>query len=116
MHELSVVAGLFELLEEQVREHHASAVTRVKLRVGEMSGIVPELLESAFEVYKKGTLAEAARLEVEIVPVRIRCGACGGETLKEEDATCASCGARDFSIEEGRDLLVERIEIETEDP
>ncbi len=112
MHELSVVAGLFELLEEKAREHRAGAITLVKLRVGKLSGIVPELLESAFEVYRKGTIAEGARLDIEIVPVRVRCRSCQGETFIEDDFTCRSCGGRDIEILEGRELFIDKIELE----
>ncbi len=112
MHELSVVAGLFELLEAQAGEHKALRITRVNLRVGELSGIVPELLESAFEVYRKGTIAAGARLEIEVVPVRVRCRACGEDASMEEDYSCQSCRGRDLEILEGRDLVVDKIELE----
>ncbi len=113
MHELSLVASLFEVLEEKAREHGAVRITAVVLKVGVMSGVVPDLLESAFEMYKKGTLAEGARLEIVRVPVKLRCPDCGGETAREDtDFSCAACGSRRIEIVEGRDLIVERIELE----
>ncbi len=114
MHELSLVASVFEVLEEKAREHGAVRITRVVLKVGVMAGAVPDLLESAFEIYKKGTLAEGARLEIVIVPVKLRCPDCGGEAVREDtDFSCAACGSRRVEIVEGRDLVVETIELET---
>jgi hydrogenase nickel incorporation protein HypA/HybF len=114
VHELSLVASVFEVLEGQAREHRATRVTAVVLKVGVMAGAVPDLLESAFESYKKGTLAESARLEIVVVPVRLRCPDCGGEAVREDtDFSCAGCGSRRVEIVEGRDLVVERIELET---
>jgi hydrogenase nickel incorporation protein HypA/HybF len=108
------VASLFEVLEEKAREHGAVRITAVVLKVGVMSGVVPDLLESAFEMYKKGTLAEGARLEIVRVPVKLRCPDCGGETAREDtDFSCAACGSRRIEIVEGRDLVVETIELET---
>jgi hydrogenase nickel incorporation protein HypA/HybF len=101
MHELSLVASLFELLEEQAREHQAQRITLVKLRVGKLSGIVPELLQSAFDVYRKGTIAEEARLEIDV--------------FMDEDFSCRGCGGRDIEILEGRELVVDKIELETDD-
>ena len=49
MHELSLVASVFEVLEAEARRHAADRVTRVVLRVGVLAGAVPELLESAFD-------------------------------------------------------------------
>ena len=114
MHELSLVASVFDLLEDKAREHGGARVTAVVLKVGVLSGVVPDLLESAFEAYKKGTLAESARLEIAAVPVRLRCPDCGGDTVREDaDFSCAACGSRRVEIVEGRELVVERIELET---
>ncbi len=117
MHELSLIASVFDILEEKAREHGASQITAVRLQVGRMSGVVPELLESAFDVYKKGTPAEGARLEIVIVPVKLRCPDCGGASVREDaDFSCAACGSRRVEIVEGREIFVEKIELETEDP
>ena len=114
MHELSLVASVFDILEEKAREHGAARVTKVVLKVGVMSGVVPDLLESAFDSYKKGTLAEEARLEIVRVPVKLRCPDCGGETAREDtDFSCAACGSRRVEIVAGRELVVETIELET---
>jgi len=114
VHELSLVASVFEVLEEKAREHGAVRVTRVVLRIGVMSGAVADLLESAFETFKKGTIAETARLEIVAVPVKLRCPECGGEAVREDtDFSCAGCGSRRVEIVEGRDLVVETIELET---
>jgi len=113
MHEMSVVAGLFDLLEENARNEKAAKITSVTLRVGRLSGVVPDLLETAFETYKKGTSAETAVLRIELVPLKIRCRACDAETLAEEPVfVCSACGASDFEILEGRDLVLERMEVE----
>jgi len=114
VHELSLVASVFDVLEGKARELGASRVSAVVLKVGAMSGVVPDLLESAFETYKEGTLAGQARLEIVVVPVRLRCPDCGGDTVREDaDFSCAACGSRRVEIVEGRELVVERIELET---
>ena len=114
MHELSLIASVFEILEDEARRHGAHGVGRVVLRVGTMAGVVPELLESAFESYKIGTLAAAAKLEIEVVPVKLRCPDCGGEAARADtDFSCAACGSRRVEIVEGRDLVVGTIELET---
>jgi hydrogenase nickel incorporation protein HypA/HybF len=114
MHELSLIASAFEVIEAEAREHGAVRVTAVVLKVGAMSGAVPDLLESAFDTYKKGTLAEGARLEIVVVPVRLRCSDCAGEAVREEaDFSCAGCGSRRVEIVEGRDIFIEKIELET---
>jgi hydrogenase nickel incorporation protein HypA/HybF len=114
VHELSLIASVFEVLEEKAREHGASRVVRVVLSAGVLSGAVPDLLDSAFDAYKKGTLAASARLEIAVVPVKVRCPDCGGEAVREEaDFACAACGSRRVEIVAGRELRIEKIELET---
>lgn len=113
MHELSLVAGLFPILEEKAGEQGAKSVTFVRLRVGRLSGVVPELLESAFDAYKKGTLAERAAIEVVLVPLKVRCRACSKiMELEEPVFACTGCDGNDLEILEGRDIFLDRLEIE----
>ncbi|MGB9005687.1 MAG: hydrogenase maturation nickel metallochaperone HypA [Candidatus Aminicenantales bacterium] len=113
MHELSLVAGLFEILEEKARQHQAAKVLAVKLLVGRLSGAVPELLVTAFDMYKKGTLAEEAELETVPVPLKVRCRSCGAEFEVEDYVFhCQACRASDLEILSGTEILLEKIDLE----
>ena len=69
MHELSIVASLFEIMEEKAQEKGSKKIISVKLQVGRLSGVVPELLFTAFDIFKKDTIANEAELEIEEIPV-----------------------------------------------
>ncbi len=113
MHELSIVANLFEILEDQARENKAKKILSVQLKVGLLSGVVPEFLETAFDVYKKETIASEARLNIETVPLKIQCQHCGAEMVKDEFVfVCSSCGSSELKTVAGTELFIERIEIE----
>ncbi|MCP2520209.1 hydrogenase maturation nickel metallochaperone HypA [Candidatus Aminicenantes bacterium AC-335-B20] len=113
MHELSIVANLFEILKEKAKEQKAKRITKVKLKVGVLSGVVPELLESAFDIYKKKTIASEAKLEIEKTLVKVKCQSCGFE-FSPEDFTmiCPSCGSFEIKILSGDELLLEKMELE----
>jgi hydrogenase nickel incorporation protein HypA/HybF len=116
VHELSVVAGLFETILDLAAKNKAHKVTTVKLQVGPLSGVVPELLESAFEAYKAGTIAAEAVLEIDRRPVKLRCRACAAESEARDYAfVCAACGANDLDIVQGLELILERVDLETDD-
>jgi len=100
MHELSIVASLFELLEEKAKEKKAKKIVSVKLKVGALSGVVPEFLETAFDIYKKDTIASESKLKIEEVPLKIRCQQCGTEN------------SRELKTLSGTELLLEKIEME----
>jgi hydrogenase nickel incorporation protein HypA/HybF len=113
MHELSIVATLFETLEEKAREHRARKITRVRLKVGRLAGVVPEFLTTAFDAYKEGTIAAGAELEIEESPVTVRCRKCEVETAKNDFIfACPACGSTDIELTVGLELLLDSIELE----
>jgi hydrogenase nickel incorporation protein HypA/HybF len=113
MHELSIVASLFEILEEKARENGAKKVILVKLQVGKLAGVVPEFLETAFDAYKEGTLAAEAELKIEEIPLTIKCQKCGTEFASENYVfICPSCQSTELKILAGTELLLEKIELE----
>jgi len=74
---------------------------------------VPEFLQTAFELYRKDTIAAASGLEIEVVPVKVKCRKCQAETSKDDFIfVCPACGATDLEIIEGTDLLLEKIDLE----
>ena len=112
MHELSIVANLYEILEEKAREQKAKKITLVKLQIGILSGVVPEFLRTAFDIYKKDTLASEAKLEITEVPLKIRCKSCRAESTFEEMAfICGKCGSADIEILDGTELILEKMEL-----
>jgi len=113
MHEVSLVANLFEILEKKVREKKAKKITMVKLQVGTLSGAVPEFLVSAFDVYKKDTIASEACLKIEEVPFKVRCLNCQQEMVKDDFVLiCENCGSRQLKVLAGTELILEKIEME----
>jgi hydrogenase nickel incorporation protein HypA/HybF len=117
VHELSLVASLFDTLLDLARANNARRITGVKIQVGALAGVVPELLETAFETYKKGTIAGDAVLTIVKPPFTIRCRACGAETVRTDFVlACASCASTDLEIVHGTELVLEKIEIEADDP
>ena len=113
MHELSIVASLFEIMLTKARENQATKIVGVKLKVGKLAGVVPEFLQSAFDSYKQDTIAAEARLEMEEVPLKLRCRTCGAEIEKEDFVlVCPSCRGTDLEILEGMELLLDKIDLE----
>jgi|SRR6056297_761200 len=112
MHEFSIVSSLLDLVEADVRKHNAKAATRVVVRIGEMSGVVAELLAEAFHVCKHGTLAEQAELVVEKQEVLIRCH-CGYQgAINNRCFVCPVCGAADIEVTAGEDMVLQQLEME----
>ena len=94
---------------------HAGAkrICSIRLRVGALSGVVPDAMRFAFEALAPGTAAEDATLEFEHVPARFWCAPCS-EEFESGDlfAQCPRCGVPSGELRAGRDLEVTSLEIE----
>ena len=113
MHELSIVASLFETLEEKAKDNRAKKIISVRLKVGALSGVVPELLKTAFDIYKKDTLADEAELVIEEVPLKVKCLKCDAEITKDDFVfICEDCASSELKTLAGTELLLEKIELE----
>ena len=53
MHEYSVVQSLLESCEEHARQNDAKKVTKVVVKIGVLSGVEPDLLQTAFDTFKE---------------------------------------------------------------
>jgi len=115
MHELSIAQSIVEIAEAKAREQNYGCIQTIKIRLGEFTTIVPEALEFAFEAARRETLAENARLEIERVPMVVRCVTCGSVTdpVREVCLICPYCGLP-LEIVSGEELQVEYIEVESE--
>lgn len=77
---------------EELRKAGAREILRMKLRVGVLSGVVPEALTFAFEAMKGATPAAGATLEIELMPAVFRCLDCDAEPeLTAMTFNCPEC-------------------------
>lgn len=98
---------------ERAQEAGAKRLLVIRLRIGALSGVVPEALQFAFEALAPGTAAEGAELAVENVPARFWCAPCGNEfTAEELFAECPHCHTPSAELRSGRELQVSALEIE----
>jgi hydrogenase nickel incorporation protein HypA/HybF len=111
MHEIKIAEDLSAIVLETAKRENLSKVTRVNISFGEFIQIVPHIFEFAFREAVRDSVAAEACLDLEIVPVKMRCSQCGTEFLiKENLFTCGSCGSTDLEILNGRELFVKSIE------
>ncbi|MFC2747548.1 MAG: hydrogenase maturation nickel metallochaperone HypA, partial [Campylobacter concisus] len=66
MHELSIVQNLVSLCEKNAAKENAKEINKIEIKVGRLSGVEPHYLQSAFNVYKTGTICENAELVINL--------------------------------------------------
>ncbi len=112
MHELSIAQALVDSMREEAVAHPGARVTRVGVRVGEVSGVQPDALEFAFGIVVKGTEIEQATLDIERVALRQHCEACAREfPVAEFTLACPACGAATRAVA-GDELQMTYLELE----
>lgn len=112
MHEVSLMQDTVIIATRQAREAGARRIHRIMMRVGALSGAVPETLEFAFDIVAKGTMAEGATLDIERVDVRCYCAPCGQEFTPDDlVCECPRCGRPSTDIRSGRELHVTSLEV-----
>ena len=62
MHEYSIVQSLLESCEEHARTNDAKKVTKVVVKIGVLSGVEPDLLQTAFDTFKEQLDAEKIKV------------------------------------------------------
>jgi hydrogenase nickel incorporation protein HypA/HybF len=111
MHEYSLVQSLMERIAQEASARAAVAVHRVRVTIGELSGVEPELLESAFEIVRDGTLCAMAVLEVRRVPARWECAQCRRPIAAGQVLQCGACGSP-ARLAEGDEIVLDQLELE----
>lgn len=105
MHELSLLASVVQAVQRSVG---GADVVAVGLRVGSLSGAVPEALEGAWPIAIDGTSLAGSRLEIEPVAATIWCAICEAEQPVDEyfALTCPECGTPTGNLVHGREFEV----------
>jgi hydrogenase nickel incorporation protein HypA/HybF len=111
MHETAIVQGLIRILEQQAARHGVACIHAVTVKVGRLRAVEPQQLVACFEMFAEGTVAEGARLNVEGVPVRAACRACGTEfEVPRFRFVCPTCSGGDVAVTQGQELYIESFE------
>jgi hydrogenase nickel incorporation protein HypA/HybF len=67
MHEMSLIHDLMRKIETIARDQNAVKVVGVKIRLGALAHISADHFREHFEEESKGTIADGARLHVELL-------------------------------------------------
>jgi hydrogenase nickel incorporation protein HypA/HybF len=109
VHELSLLRPVVLSVARAADKAGADRVATVGLRVGTMSGAMPEALEGAWPIATADVPAlRDARLIVEVIPAAIWCPGCQGEVEIDEfyALTCPVCGPPCGNLVHGREFEI----------
>lgn len=108
MHELGIAENVVDAVLARMGD---ARVARVFLEVGRLTCVEPDAIRFCFELCARGTTVEGATLEIDEVPGRARCGACGADPVEVDGPflLCA-CGSAALEVLAGDRLRVTAVE------
>ena len=115
MHELSIAQNIIAIVEEEMKKHSDNGtIKKILFKAGRMNAIIPESLKFGFDILKKDKdIVSKAELDIEEIPLRVKCKNCGSESNLDEPAFCCpECYSPDVEIISGKEMWIESIELE----
>jgi len=114
MHELSIVEALVEQVRSEVdRSGREGTIRRVELVIGRLSGVSCDSIRFAFDLLKRDTPLAESDLQIAEPLATCHCRSCNARVEVDEIVlSCPECGGGNITIEGGRELLLQSIEIE----
>ncbi|MBU1042047.1 MAG: hydrogenase maturation nickel metallochaperone HypA [Proteobacteria bacterium] len=105
--------SILGIVNDEAQKAQVSAVTQVRLCIGDLAGVEATTLTACFEMLAQGTASDKARLIIKRIPATGTCTVCGtaasgrGRMLK-----CPVCQTGPVKLATGREFYVESIEVE----
>lgn len=113
MHEMALMESMLSCLEAEAQKQAFSKVDKVRLEVGGLSCVDPHALQFGFDAVTRGTLAEGAVLEIDLLPAHARCFGCGKDvTIVERGSGCPECGSHQLIVTSGEELRIKELEVQ----
>jgi hydrogenase nickel incorporation protein HypA/HybF len=113
MHEMSLAESVREIVEDTARANGARRVAAVRLEVGQLAMVEIDAMRFAFDVVKRGSLADSARLEIVETGGSAWCMRCSKPVaIAARGDACPHCASYQLQVSGGDRMRVLDIEIE----
>jgi hydrogenase nickel incorporation protein HypA/HybF len=115
MHELSIAQNIVEIIRQSVTDENLGNVRGIRLKIGEVSGVVADTLEFSYTAITSATELSSSKLLIEKIPFKLKCKICGDESYNEFGLRiCESCGSSDTEVLSGTELQIIEVELAEE--
>ena len=108
MHELAITQSMVDAIVDRFGD---ARVTAVHVRIGKVSGVVPDAVRFCFDLVAEGTPVEGARLDITEPQGRARCRGCAAEFAVDDLVLLCGCGSADVELLSGQDLVISAVEV-----
>ena len=112
MHEMSVAQSIIDIVLDTMKTHNVENVSKVRIQLGELSGVIPQSLSFGFQILTKDTPLEKTEFVYEKVPINAKCRKCKHEfQVKDFEFTCPKCKEKEVDTLTGTELKIIDMEV-----
>jgi len=108
VHEMSLTESVVAAVRERMPGAH---VVRVRLEIGQLSGVVADSVRFCFDVVTAGTELEGAELEIIQPAGQAHCRQCDAMIELPDLILLCPCGSADVAVVGGTELLIKEVEV-----
>lgn len=109
---MALAEGIVDVALDAAKANGGGKVLEVGLKIGDMTGVETEALNTAFHILTRETLLKDAALKIEHTPLIVRCDSCDEEREQSVyNFFCKKCGGV-LKLVSGRELQVAYINME----
>jgi hydrogenase nickel incorporation protein HypA/HybF len=113
MHEMAIAQQIIGIAEEILGAHSGKTCKKIYVKIGELTAVIPESLTFAFQALTADTELASASLYIDILPVLGKCRICSKSfNLRDFEWTCPKCQSHEIEIVQGRELHIEKLELD----
>jgi hydrogenase nickel incorporation protein HypA/HybF len=113
---MGLAMSLYEMCRKEIDKYGPGRLRKIRLAIGELAAVEPELLKFAWKAAIEGADAEC-ELEIEWRPATQFCAQCKAPKERPKDGwlmTCPDCGAA-LSVEGGYEMDLLQISFDSDD-
>lgn len=111
MHEYSIIQSLVDSVENVAHQNGNAAVRHLYVQIGELAGVDCDLLQTAYETFRFGTVCADAPITIERIDARWECRKCGAAFARGAILRCPDCN-EPARLAAGDEIVLRRIEME----
>ena len=113
MHELTLLYGVAQKVEQVCRENELDRVNAIVLDVGEATTVIPEFLQDGYSIISDDyDFLRGSELIINKITAVGRCRECGEEfPIVANKGICPKCGSFDKDLTEGGDFVIREVRV-----
>jgi hydrogenase nickel incorporation protein HypA/HybF len=111
MHEYSIIQSLVSSVDAVAVQHPGGIVHHIYVDIGEVSGVDCDLLQTAYETFRSGTVCQDAPITIARIEARWECPDCRVTIKRGAILRCPDCD-RPAKLAAGDEILLKRVEME----